>query len=157
MMPWTQAWLENHQKNHCNKCKKQLQKGGRGRKEVGTAIPKSRVVYTMYMDDNMQIQQASLHRAHTHTHTHTHTHHTIQPSLSCGAAEDMHVCVMYRDACCICYHPYTTLVGVHVGIAVPTAFCNEALKCETLGAVCQCNSLRHCTIWSLVQATAINE
>ena len=34
---------------------------------------------------------------------------------------------------------------------------NEALKCETLGAVCQCNSSRHCTIWSLVQATAINE
>ena len=31
---------------------------------------------------------------------------------------------------------------------------NEALKCETLGAVCQCNSSSHCTIWSLVQATA---
>ena len=25
-------------------------------------------------------------------------------------------------------------------------FQNEALKCETLGAVCQCSSSRHCTI-----------
>ena len=29
-----------------------------------------------------------------------------------------------RDSCCICYHPYSTLVCVLFGTAIPTSFCN---------------------------------
>ena len=34
------------------------------------------------------------------------------------------MCVWCRDACCICYHLYSTLVCVLFGTAIPTSFCN---------------------------------
>ena len=57
------------------------------------------------------------------SHTHTCTYHTFQhshvpKSWSCRGR------VWCRDARCICYHLYSTLVCVLFGTAIPTSFCN---------------------------------
>ena len=106
---------------------------------------------------------------HTHTHTHTYTHtythvHTCTHLDIIQAASANPITIG-----AVVLAPVTLAIGRRrsVMLTLPSVLppadvfsttmplssvvcmntiTNEALKCETLGAVCQCNSSRHCTI-----------
>ena len=74
--------------------------------------------------------------------------------------ETIHISLAFSTALFVMFQTWTLIMFVLISHLVLLKLSqapaeHQALKCETLRAVCQCNSSRHCTIWSLVQATAM--